>query len=61
MELILTIFGTTFEFRVGPTVEEEEQEVIVPHTGSQVEHVGFGFASVDPAFDDKYPYEDEDV
>lgn len=64
MELIFTIFGTTIEFRVGPTVEAQEDEgseIVMPHTASQVEHIGIGFASADPAFQDKYPYEDEDV
>ena len=60
MELIFTIFGTTVEFRIGPTVtEESEAEVISPHTTAQVEH--FGFTPIDPAFPEFNWEEDEDV
>lgn len=58
MELIFTIFGTTFEWRVGPTVEEEGA-LDRGSLSAQVEH--FGFAPIDPAFPDFDWEEDEDL
>lgn len=60
MELTFTIFGTTLEFRIGPTVvEESSDEIVVPSLSAHVEH--FGFAPKDPAFPDFDWDEDEDV
>lgn len=58
MEIVISLFGTTIEFRIGATVEEE-MELSPTALNAQVEH--FGFVPADPAFPEFDWSEDEDV
>jgi hypothetical protein len=56
VELVFTLFGTTIEFRIGPTVTEEDTSN-VPGLGSTTEN--FGFTPKDPAFPE-FGWEEEE-